>query len=70
MDDEKKRMAYRIGVAVLILLAVVTIGEYLIGSIAIGWTAPLFAIGLLKAFLIIRDYMHVSRLFGGEEESH
>jgi hypothetical protein len=68
--EEKKQLAYRIGVAVLILLAVVTIGEYLIGTIAIGWTAPLFGIGLLKAFLIIRDYMHVSRLFSGEEESH
>lgn len=65
--DEKKQQAYRIGVVVLILLAVMTVGEYFIGAVAPVWWAPLLAIALLKAYFIVRDYMHISRLFAGEE---
>lgn len=66
--NEKKAEAFRIGLAVLVLLAALTVGEYFIGSIAIGWTAPLIVIGLIKAFFIVRDYMHISRVFAGGEE--
>lgn len=66
--NEKQSEALRIGLAVLLLLAALTAGEYFIGSIAIGWTAPLIVIGLIKAFFIVRDYMHVSRVFTGGEE--
>lgn len=62
--------SYRIGIVVLVLLGVFTIGEYWLGSIAIGWWAPLVAIAVLKAALVIRDYMHIGRLFAGEEEMH
>jgi caa(3)-type oxidase subunit IV len=62
--------AYRIGIVVLVLLGVFTIGEYWLGSIAIGWWAPLVAIAILKAALVIRDYMHIGRVFAGEEEAH
>jgi len=68
--EEKKKQAYTIGLSVLIILAVLTIGEYFIGSIAVDWWAPLIGIALLKAFFIIRDYMHLPRLFAGEEETH
>ena len=68
--EEKKKQAYRLGVVVLILLAVLTIGEYLIGSVAWMWWAPLLGIALLKAFFIVRDYMHVGRLFASDEEEH
>jgi len=67
---EKKTTAYNIGVVVFILLIALTIGEYFIGSIAVGWTWPLWLIAIIKAVLIIRDYMHVNRLFAGNEESH
>jgi hypothetical protein len=67
--DQKKAAAYRLGIAVVILLIVLTIGEYFIGKIAVGWTWPLWGIAIIKAFFIIRDYMHLPRLFGeGEEE--
>jgi hypothetical protein len=69
-QNEKKAEAFRVGVVVLVLLAVFTIGEFFIGAIAVGWTAPLFAIAVLKAALIARDYMHLPRLFAGDEESH
>jgi len=67
---ENKKAAYNIGVVVFILLVALTIGEYFIGSIAVGWTWPLWLIAIIKAALIIRDYMHVNRLFTGNEESH
>jgi len=66
----KRNEAYRIGIVVLVLLGVFTIGEYWLGSIAIGWWAPVVAIAVLKAALVIRDYMHIGRLFAGEEEAH
>jgi len=66
--EEKKKMAYRIGTTVLILLMFLTIGEYLIGSFVIGWSGVLIAIALIKAFFVVRDYMHIGRLFATEEE--
>ena len=48
----------------MILLIVLTIGEFFIGKIAVGWTWPLWGIAFIKAFFIIRDYMHLPRLFG------
>lgn len=66
-NEDKKKQAYGRGVAILIVLAVLTIGEYFIGAVAPVWWAPLIAIAVLKAFLIIRDYMHVGRVFAGEE---
>lgn len=65
-----RKEAYRVGISVAILLAAFTLGEYWIGSVASTWWAPLVGIALLKATLILRDYMHVGRLFAAEEESH
>ena len=68
--ETKKKEAFRVGVAVFILLAFMTIGEFFIGAYVVGWAAPLILIALIKAALIIRDYMHLPRLFAGEEEGH
>jgi hypothetical protein len=68
--EEKKKQAYGIGLTVAFLLAVMTIGEFFIGSVAHTWGGVLLAIAALKAFLIIRDYMHIGRLFAPEEETH
>lgn len=60
-----------IGVAVFILLVSLTIGEFLIGYIAVNWSWPLWGIGIFKAVLIIYYFMHVTRLFGfSKEEMH
>ena len=69
MMEERKQEAFRIGVGVMILLAVLTIGEYWLGSIASVWWGPLLGIALLKAFFVVRDYMHLQRLFTPEEET-
>lgn len=61
---------YRLGLTILVLLATFTVGEFFIGRIAVGWIAPLFLIAIFKAWLILRDYMHISRVFAGDEETH
>ena len=48
MEEDNNKQAYRIGAVVIGLLAVLTIGEYLIGSIASVWWAPLLGIAILK----------------------
>jgi hypothetical protein len=68
--EEKKKQAYSMGLTVLLLLAVLTIGEYFVGLVAYSWAAVLLGIAALKAFFVIRDYMHIGRLFAGEEETH
>jgi hypothetical protein len=65
--EDKQKMAYRIGWTVLLLLSILTIGEFFIGSIASAWWAVLLGVALLKAFFIVRDYMHIGRLFSEEE---
>jgi hypothetical protein len=70
MDEEKKKQAYRNGLVVLILLVTFTVGEFFIGAVASYWWAVLLGIALLKAFFIVRDYMHIGRLFASEEEVH
>ncbi len=65
--EEQKNMAYRIGWTVLLLLGILTIGEYFIGLVASAWWAILLGVALLKAFFIVRDYMHIGRLFANEE---
>ena len=66
-NEEKKAQAYNKGLVIFIVLAVLTIGEYFIGAVASAWWAPLLAVAALKAFLVIRDYMHVGRVFETEE---
>lgn len=68
--EAKKKEAFQAGLAVFILLAVFTIGEFWIGYFAVGWWVVLIGIAILKAFLVIRDYMHIGRLFASEEEAH
>lgn len=66
--DEKKKQAYQAGLAVFVLLIVFSIGEFGMGYFASAWWVPLLGIAALKAFLVIRDYMHIGRLFSSEEE--
>ena len=68
--EEKKKRDYQIGVSVLVLLALLTVGEYLLGAIVPVWWTPLLGIAALKAFFVVRDYMHISRLFAADEEIH
>ncbi len=59
---------YWTGVSIFILLVFLSIGELIVGITAPTMIALLFGIAILKAFFILRDYMHLPRLFAGEEE--
>ena len=65
--DEKTKNAYRIGWTVLLLLGILTVGEFFLGAIASVWWAPILAVAALKAFFIVRDYMHIGRVFAADE---
>jgi len=68
--DTKKKAAWQIGLAVFVLLFALTIGEFFVGYVAVTWWFILLAIALLKAYFVVRDYMHLPRLFKGDEEEH
>mgnify|MGYP001813450370 CR=1 FL=1 len=67
MEAEKKAAAFRLGVNTLIILAVLTAIEYVVG-VTINSAVLLFIIGLVKAAIIVQNFMHISRLW--REESH
>ena len=72
MDQQElkinKQASFRIGVIVFILLVVSTAVEYGIAWFGKNLVLVLIAIAVFKAFLVIRDYMHIGRLFSNEEE--
>jgi hypothetical protein len=70
--EEKKAFELSKGLTVLmLLLAALTFGEFFIGLYAYHWWAPLMVVALVKAFLVVRDYMHIDRVFAGVEgEDH
>lgn len=67
MNAEKKAAAYRAGVMTLVILAVLTIIEYVVG-VTFNSTVILFILALLKAAIIVQNFMHIARLW--REESH
>lgn len=66
--DEKLKQAFRISTTVAILLGMMTLGEYWLGTVAYKWWNILLGIAALKAFFVVRDYMNIGRLFSAEEE--
>jgi len=68
MDEDKKKQEYWKGFTILILLGTFTIGEFFVGSVAPAWAAVLIVIASLKAYYVVRDYMHIGRVFEPEEE--
>ena len=67
-SEEKKHQAYLVGIGVMILLTGLTIGEYFMGAYANAWALPILLVAAIKAFFVVRDYMHVGRVFSGDEE--
>ena len=68
MDEKKKKTAYEKGIIILVWLAVLSIGELWFALMGIPWWSILVVIALVKATLVVRDYMHIGRIFSGEEE--
>ncbi len=65
--NNRKAAAYRLGLITLIILAVMTVAEYFV-SIYTGSLILLMIIALIKAAIIVNNFMHITRLW--REESH
>ena len=65
---ELKKEKYSMGVTIAVLLGVTTIGEFGIALVGKNLGAILMLVALFKAFLVVRDYMHIGRLFTSGEE--
>ncbi|HNS39735.1 MAG: cytochrome C oxidase subunit IV family protein [Anaerolineae bacterium] len=65
--NDKKAAAYRLGLITLIILAVLTAVEFGV-AIYLESLVLLFIIALVKAAVIIQNFMHIARLW--QEESH
>lgn len=65
--NEKKAAAYRLGLITLVVLAVLTIAEFFV-SVYLGSLVLLFIIAVIKAAVIVQNFMHITRLW--REESH
>lgn len=68
-EDQKKvrNQGYRTGIYVLIGLGLLTLAEYAASLFGITLVWVFVIIALIKAFLVLRDYMHIGRLFKEEE---
>ncbi len=65
----ERRTAYARGWLVLAGLAALTAVEYGI-AVTTAAVVPLMLVGLLKAWLILEHFMHVSRLWNPAEGEH
>lgn len=65
--EANKAAAYRLGVVTLLILGVLTIVEFVV-AIYLGSTVLLLIIALIKAAVIVQNFMHISRLWN--EEAH
>lgn len=65
--ENRKAAAYRLGLITLIILAVLTVAEYFV-AVYIQSLILLMIIALIKAAIIVNNFMHITRLW--REESH
>jgi hypothetical protein len=70
MNETNHKAAFQKGIVIMIVLAALSAIEFTIGKLASTWWIPLLLIALIKAFFVVRDYMHIGRVFAVEEESN
>jgi caa(3)-type oxidase subunit IV len=68
MSEQSKSSAMRTGVVVLVVLAVLTVAEFVVGTVTNGSLVPLAIIALIKAALIIQYFMHAPRVLRSDQE--
>ncbi len=74
--DHQKSEQYRAGVIVFALLAIFTAIEFIVSQMG-SWASALqvavipalIVLALIKSFLVVRDYMHLGKVFYGEDEA-
>lgn len=65
--QERKSKAYRASIITAIILAVLTVIEYFIALVTPS-AIILLLMGLLKAYFVVVNFMHVARLWKPEGE--
>jgi hypothetical protein len=71
MEESNRKPDYSINQLVLYILAIITLAEFVLGAISTTNIAGfMLAIGLFKAYFIVRHYMNFGRLFSGDGEEH
>lgn len=65
--EQHKAGKFKAGIIVFLILAVLTAAEFFVSQIG-NWVLVLIVIALLKAILVMRDYMHIGKVFYDEEE--
>lgn len=66
--EELRKEALSKGMWIFLMLATLTFGEFLVAVIAPPWTFVLWVVAAWKTFYVVKDYMHVGKLAGGEEQ--
>lgn len=61
-----KAAAFRTSITVALVLAVLTAIEYFV-ALSFPFASILLLLGLFKAFFVVNNYMHISRLWSPEE---
>ncbi len=69
-QPDSRRTQLGLGLWIMVVLAVLTFGEYLVGVIAPPWGSMLLLVAAFKAFFVVKDYMHIGRLFASAQEKH
>jgi hypothetical protein len=65
--QDNRAAAYRLGYITLLILAVLTLVEFVV-AIYLGSAILLLLTALVKAAIIVQNFMHITRLW--REESH
>ena len=65
--EKLRSQRYRLGITVMIILGLLTVAEYVASRLGVTLVWVFILIALNKAFLVLRDYMHIGRLFKEEE---
>ncbi len=65
--DQKKKAEYRQNTIIFLALVVLTLIEFFIATNVDDSTVILLLIALVKAGLIVQFFMHIYRLWRGEE---
>jgi hypothetical protein len=67
---DPRKDALNAGMWIFLMLGVLTIGEFIVAVIAPPWLWALWLAATWKAIYVVKDYMHIGRVFSGEEETH
>lgn len=70
MHHQTKGAAFRQGIGIALILALLTVIEYFVGIAPNPSAALLFLLALVKAALVVYFFMHISRVWSSNQGGH